>query len=106
MTADEARRQYKREWARSHREQIKKTQKGFYERKAAEYEAAGMIEAGDPLPPRKLLKDLEKEIAALAEMIKAPEKAIPELQRRRRALVAEYERAKKRIYPQGIEAAK
>ena len=99
MTADEARRQYKREWARSHREQIKKTQKGFYERKAAEYEAAG-----DPLPPRKLLKDLEKEIELLAEMIKAPEKAIPELQRRRRALVAEYERAKKRIYPQGIEA--
>lgn len=106
MTADEARRQYKREWARTHREQVKKTQKTFYERKAAEYEAAGIVETGDPLPPRKLLKDLENEIAALAEMIKAPEKAIPELQRRQRALLAEYERAKKRIYPEGIPAAR
>lgn len=97
MTADEARRKYKREWIANHREQVKKAQNDFYARKAAEYEREGIIEPGDPLPPSKVLQALEKEIALFDRMIAAPETSKPYFEERRRALLAELEK-KKKIY--------
>ena len=92
MTETEARKRYKAEWARKNRDKIRATYQRFYERKAAEYEAA---DAARRMTPEEKIGILETEIAMLDEKIAHPESAISEWERERRALITEQERLRR-----------
>jgi hypothetical protein len=92
MTETEARKRYKAEWAKKNRDKIRATYQRFYERKAAEYEAA---DAARRMTPEEKIGILETEIAMLDEKIAHPESAISEWERERRALITEQERLKR-----------
>lgn len=66
MTETEARKQYKREWARRNRAKMKESEKRFYEKKAAEYAETG---ESDGQAKREKMKAVMSEIDRLDKEI-------------------------------------
>ena len=68
MTETEARRQYKREWAKRNREKMRESENRFYAKKAAEYEEAGEPASVTEERSRKLA-DIQIKITDYSEQI-------------------------------------
>ena len=68
MTETEARKQYKRDWARRNREKMRESENRFYAKKAAEYEEAGEPASVTEEKTRKLA-DIQTKIADYSEQI-------------------------------------
>lgn len=94
MTETEARKQYKREWARRNRAKMKESENRFYEKKAAEY-----AEASEPASEQeKEIDAMKKEMRRLNLLIEAQRKKLRDMrakeEEREKAIlakIAEYE---------------
>ena len=90
MTETEARRQYKREWAKRNRDKVRATYQRFYEKKAAEYEAAN--QNVKRMTAAEKMTVLAEKIEELEYKISHPETAISEWRKQINMLTTEYDR--------------
>lgn len=89
MTETEARKQYKREWARRNREKMRESERRFYEKKAIEYEAADAIASKTAWADKAAA--LKRAIWQLEDKIANPKSAIPEWIEEKERLEIEYQ---------------
>ena len=101
MTETEARKQYKREWAKRNREKMRESENRFYAKKAAEYE-----EASEPASEQeKEIDAIQKEVSRLNILIETQRAKLRDMREKEKekenailAKIAKYE--EKLILPQ------